>query len=97
MKQYDSDQSDQSSGEEKLVAAVIVPLDKMSEGALEGLIQEFVLREGTDYGQNEVTLQKKNEQIKKRLLAGHIFVVFDPKEQSASIVRKENLPPDILD
>lgn len=83
--------------DEEKIAGVIVPLEKISDEALDGLIQEFVLREGTDYGQHEVSLDKKNEQIKKQLLNGHIFIVFDPAEQSASIVRKENLPPELLD
>ncbi|MBC7742582.1 MAG: YheU family protein [Bdellovibrionaceae bacterium] len=73
---------------------MLVPLEKISDEALHGLIEEFILREGTDYGQVEISLEKKHEQIRKQLVAEHIFVVFDPTEQTASIVRKENLPKD---
>lgn len=70
---------------------VVVPLDKLSEEALYGLINEFILREGTDYGKTEFTLEEKHGQVKKQLLAGKILIVFDPLEESASIIRKETL------
>ena len=70
---------------------VIVPLDKISEEALSGLVEEFILREGTDYGLNEFSLEEKHEQIKKQLQLGNSVIVFDSEEQSASIIRKEQL------
>lgn len=70
---------------------VIVPLEKISDQALYGLVDEFILREGTDYGQKEYTLEEKHEQIKKQLLSGKIVIVFDSVEQSASIIKKEQL------
>jgi uncharacterized protein len=70
---------------------VIVPLDKISEEALSGLIDEFILREGTDYGRTEYSLEDKHAQIKKQLVSGKTLVVFDPEEQSASLIRKEEL------
>lgn len=73
------------------VPFVIVPLEKISEDALHGLINEFILREGTDYGAREFTLAEKHEQIKKQLSSGHILIVFDTAEQTASIVRKEEI------
>ena len=74
---------------------IIVPFEKLSDQALEGLIDEFVLREGTDYGKNEYTLEQKHEQIKKQLTAKQILVVFDSVEQSCSITRKESLPKEL--
>ena len=70
---------------------LIIPLDKISDDALHGLINEFILREGTDYGSVEVSLEKKHEQIKKQLFSGKTLIVFDPVEQSASLVRSEQI------
>lgn len=70
---------------------VVVPFDKISEEALDGLINEFILREGTDYGQKEYTLQEKHEQLKKQLISGKIKIVFDSLEQTASLMRSEHL------
>lgn len=69
----------------------MVPIEKISDDALEGLISEFILREGTDYGSREFTLEEKHAQIRKQLAAGLVMIVFDPSEESASIVRKELL------
>ena len=70
---------------------VIVPFEKISEEALDGLINEFILREGTDYGKKEYTLQEKHEQLKKQLISGKIKIVFDSQEQTASLIRSEYL------
>lgn len=71
---------------------VVVPLEKISKDALSGLIDEFILREGTDYGRNEVSLEEKQAQIRKQLEKGDTQVVFDLKEQSASLIRRHHLP-----
>ena len=40
---------------------MIVPYDQISEDALQGLIEEFITRDGTDYGFEEVPLSTKVE------------------------------------
>ncbi len=70
---------------------VVIPLEKVSAQALESLISEFILREGTDYGQHEFSLEAKQAQIKKQLNSGQTLIVFDTTEQSASLIRKEQL------
>ncbi len=72
-------------------SAIIVPMEQLSADALEGLISEFILREGTDYGANEVSYESKQAQILRQLKAGHILIVYDPAEESCSILRKESL------
>lgn len=70
---------------------MIIPWEKLSKEALENLIREFVLREGTDYGTIEQSLETKEKQIRKQLESGAVFVVFDPKEETASILNKDQL------
>lgn len=72
---------------------IVVPYERISEEALSGLIDEFILREGTDYGAQEVPLETKHKQVLKQLQSGRAFVVFDPVLESCSILRKEDLPP----
>jgi len=71
---------------------VIVPYQKLSEEALVGLIDEFILREGTDYGRHEYTLEEKHQHVQKQLLSGQAVVVFDTVEETASLIRKEQIP-----
>lgn len=79
--------------EENPAPFVVVPLAKISEEALSGLINEFILREGTDYGAREFSLEEKYTQIRKQLVSGNVLIVFDTAEQTASIIRKEQLRP----
>ena len=71
---------------------VIVPYEKLSEDALVGLIDEFILREGTDYSSHEFSLEQKHQHVHKQLLSGQAVVVFDVKEESASLIRREQVP-----
>lgn len=70
---------------------IIIPMEQLSQDALDGLVAEFILREGTDYGAQEVSFEQKNKQIMNQLKAGHILIVYDPNEESCSILRKESL------
>lgn len=81
--------------EEEKKPSVIVPLEKLSDDALTGLINEFILREGTDYGQREYSLEEKHAQICKQLASGQIVIVFDPNDESVSIVQKEEISTDM--
>lgn len=54
-----------------------VPIEKLSAEVIDALIEEFVLREGTDYGSQEVSLDKKKEQVRKQLDKELIKIVFD--------------------
>ncbi|MCB0376949.1 MAG: YheU family protein [Bdellovibrionales bacterium] len=70
---------------------VVVPTNQLSEPALEGLIEEFILREGTDYGIREFSLEEKKQHIRKQLHSGWVQVVYDLKSETASLIKKEDL------
>ena len=55
---------------------MIIPWQDISPETLENLIREFVLREGTDYGSVEVSLQSKIDQVKTQLEKGEAVIVF---------------------
>ncbi len=63
--------------------------DQLSPEALRGLIEEYVSREGTDYGPGEWTLDEKVEQVRAQIERGEAKIVFDPQLESASIVASE--------
>jgi uncharacterized protein YheU (UPF0270 family) len=73
---------------EDLQPPVEVPLDLLSNEALEGIIESFILREGTDYGQNEALHSTKVEQIRKQVARGDIKIVFDPNTESVGLMTK---------
>ena len=66
-----------------------VPVDyrALSADALRGLIEEFVSREGTDYGEREKSFEDKVRDVERQLESGEARIVFDLFQESANIVR----------
>lgn len=67
-------------------APVEIPQEALSTEALRGIVESFILREGTDYGREEVGFEKKVEQIERQLAKGEIKIVFDPGSESVGLV-----------
>lgn len=65
--------------------------DQLSPEALRGLIQEFVTRDGTDYGAVERSLETKIEEVHAQLVSGEARIVFDPETETTNIVLARNL------
>ncbi len=63
-----------------------IPVDQLSAHALSGIIENFILREGTDYGSVEVSYEKKAEQIRKQIDQGEIKIVFDQSSETVSLL-----------
>lgn len=65
---------------------VVVPYAELSADALQGVIESFVLREGTEYGATEFSLEQKVAQVMRQLERREAQVVFDPDSDSVTIV-----------
>jgi hypothetical protein len=65
---------------------VEIPLDALSAELLRAVIESFVGREGTDYGERERTLEEKVADVRRQLERGEARVVFDPESESVDIV-----------
>ncbi len=63
-----------------------IPLDALSDEALAGVIEAFVLREGTDYGHGDFSLEGKCAAVRRQLERGDAKLVFDERTQSPNIV-----------
>jgi uncharacterized protein YheU (UPF0270 family) len=64
---------------------MIIPYTELSEEVLRGIIEEFVLREGTEYGRTDVAVETKIDQVKRQLLQGKAVIVFDPETESCDV------------
>jgi len=69
-----------------------VPVDyrDLSPEALRGLIEEFVSREGTDYGLRERSFEDKVRDVVRQLESGDARIVYDQLDERANIVRARN-------
>ncbi|MCZ6784982.1 MAG: YheU family protein [Proteobacteria bacterium] len=70
---------------------VEIPTEELRPEVLRGLVEEFVTRDGTDYGAVERSLEEKIEAALAQLRSGEARVVFDPESESANIVLARDL------
>ena len=68
-----------------------ISTDQLSSEALRGLIEEFVTRDGTDYGTVERSVEEKIVQVNAQLASGEARLVFDPTTETANIVMARDL------
>ena len=65
---------------------VFVPHTELSADALRGVVESFVLREGTDYGEREFSLEQKLAHVYRQLERGEAQIRFDPNTETIDIV-----------
>lgn len=68
---------------------MIIPWQELADDTLQNLLEEFVSRDGTDYGEQEVPLGTRAEQMRAALKRGHWVIWFDENSQSAQLLSKE--------
>ena len=64
---------------------LIVPASALSPETLLGVIDAFVLREGTDYGHRDFSLEEKRDRVRKLLDTGKAEIVFYPETEFIDI------------
>lgn len=67
---------------------MLIPVEQLSEEALQGLIEEFVTRDGTDYGDHEISLAEKVAQVRQQLESGDAVILFSQSKGVCNIVPK---------
>jgi len=65
---------------------VVVPYTELAADLLHAVVESYVLREGTDYGENEFSLEDKVAHVISQLKRGDARIVFDPESETVSIV-----------
>lgn len=67
---------------------VEVPYAELSPEALRGVVESFILREGTDYGERDVPHATKVAQVMRQLERREARIMYDPVTESVDIVRQ---------
>ncbi len=71
--------------------SLVIPLEQLTAEALQGVIEEFITREGTDYGAVEWTLADKVKQVQAQLRNGHAQIIFDTRLETCTIMTREEI------
>jgi uncharacterized protein YheU (UPF0270 family) len=73
---------------EQTTEQIEVPHTQLSPEALRGVVESFVLREGTDYGAREYTLDEKVRHVMAQLQRGDARILFDPHTDTVHILAR---------
>ncbi|HEX4503604.1 MAG TPA: YheU family protein [Scandinavium sp.] len=65
---------------------MIIPWQDLAPETLESLIESFVLREGTDYGEHERSLEDKVADVKQQLKSGDVVLVWSELHETVNIM-----------
>jgi hypothetical protein len=69
---------------------VEVPYGELSADLLHAVVESFVLREGTDYGEREFSLEDKVARVLLQLKKGEAKIMFDSESESVTIAVRQN-------
>jgi uncharacterized protein len=72
--------------------SVVVPYTELAADLLHAVVESYVLREGTDYGEREFSLDEKVAHVISQLKRGDAQIMFDPETETVSIVRTTGRP-----
>jgi len=65
---------------------ILLPIESLDPFTLQRIIEEFVTREGTDYGVQYASLNEKVADVEKLLRHGKARIYFDPESESCTIL-----------
>ncbi|MBL0710797.1 MAG: YheU family protein [Colwellia sp.] len=68
---------------------MIIPLEQLNNDTLQAIIEDFILREGTDYGAIDATKEDKITQVKQQLEKGSAILVYSELHESVNILPKD--------
>lgn len=70
---------------------MIIPIADLTEDTLFNIIEGFVLREGTEYGESDVSLEDKVQQVLQQLKLGEVLLVYSELHETVNIIPKQQL------
>ncbi|MDP5055952.1 YheU family protein [Marinomonas hwangdonensis] len=69
----------------------LIPYDSLAPDTLETILDDIVSRDGTDYGDYELSVAQKRQQALQSLKKGEAVLLFDTESETIKMVRKEDM------
>jgi len=69
---------------------MIIPWQELEEETLYNVLDSFILREGTDYGARELSLDENRERLLAELKADKVVIVWSELHESLDIKDKKS-------
>jgi uncharacterized protein YheU (UPF0270 family) len=65
---------------------VMVPLQRLQADVLQSLLEDFCSRDGTDYGERELTQEEKVGRLQRQLDDGDLQILYDLDSEQWDLV-----------
>lgn len=65
---------------------IAVPAARLAADILQALLEEFASRDGTDYGERELSLNEKVERLQRQLTSGELQILFETESEQWDLV-----------
>ena len=72
------------------MTALKIPYDQLNPKTLHGVIEDFITRDSTDYGEVAVSLETKISQVFVQLKSGKAVIVFDQATETCNILSSDD-------
>lgn len=69
---------------------MLIPYQELNAETLNALLEAYALREGTEYGEQDIGLETKVMQLKCQLEAKKIVIVYDASTESCDLMTMDN-------
>jgi uncharacterized protein YheU (UPF0270 family) len=69
----------------------LIPYDSLSPETLETILDDIVSRDGTDYGEYDLSVAQKRQQALQALGKGEAFLLFDTESETIKMIPKDTL------
>lgn len=70
---------------------MLIPYQDLESDTLYNLIESFILREGTDYGEEEISLSQKTDDVLQQLKEGSVVILYSQLSESVTLIPKNQL------
>ena len=69
---------------------LLIPYQQLSSDTLDALIEAFVLREGTEYGEQDISMADKVAQVREQLESDQLVILYSELHESVDIITKHH-------
>ncbi len=68
---------------------MLIPWQQLNTDTLQRLIESYVLREGTDYGDEEVPLAMKTQAVLQQIQQGQVLILYSELHESVDLLTRQ--------
>ena len=70
---------------------MLIPYQSLDSETLNNLIESFILREGTDYGETEISLENKCLQVLQQLKKEEVLIIYSELSESVTLISQTTI------